>query len=208
MTSIEKSILKELELVKKKDKSTLPKSALKYAIAILLDISYSMEGEKIEDAKEALIHFLKSVSLGENEVGLVAFGAGIHTCELTQDRVRLETKIKSFNADNETPMMRALRTAFEKILNKKVNPVIVIATDGQPTDALEEEILDYVASIKKNGVWMITIGIGEDVNEDFLKELASSPDDYRFAKASFELKAIYKEVAAKFALPAERRRGL
>jgi len=81
---------------------------------------------------------------------------------------------------------------------------MVIATDGQPTDTSEEDILEYANPIKKRGVWIITIGIGKDVNEDFLKKLASSPEDYHFAKASFELKNIYKEVANVLALPEKR----
>ena len=39
----------------------------KHAIALLLDTSGSMSGMKIEDAKEALIHFLGSINLVEKE---------------------------------------------------------------------------------------------------------------------------------------------
>lgn len=176
----------------------------KHAIALLLDTSGSMSGMKIEDAKEALIHFLVSITLVENEVGLVAFGDIITTSEMSQNLIYLETKIKNFEASGETPMMSAIKVTYEKLLEKKANPVMVFATDGQPTDTSEEEILEYANPIKKRGVWIITIGIGKDANEDFLKKLASSPKDYHFAKASFELKNIYKEVANVLALPEKR----
>ena len=176
----------------------------KYSIVLLLDISGSMAGVKIKDAKEALFHFLRSINLPGNEVGLVAFGERIKTCELSQDRIYLETRIKTFEADGETPMMKAIKAAYENLLKRKANPVMVIATDGQPTDAPEEEILEYATSIKKKGAWIITIGIGKDVNENFLKGLASSSEDYHFAKASFELKKIYKKVADALALPEKR----
>lgn len=176
----------------------------KHAIALLLDVSGSMYGMKIEDAKEALIHFLVSISLVENEVGLVAFGDIITTSEMSQNLNYLETKIKNFEASGETPMMRAIKVTYEKLLEKKASPVMVIATDGQPTDTSEEDILEYANPINKRGVWIITIGIGKDVNKDFLKKLASSPADYHFAKASFELKNIYKEVANVLALPEKR----
>jgi len=65
---------------------------IKHAIMLLLDISGSMCGKKIEDAKEAIIHFLESIDLAENEVGLVAFGGGIKTCELSRNHTRLEKK--------------------------------------------------------------------------------------------------------------------
>jgi len=97
-------------------------------------------------------------------------------------------------------MMNAIKVAYEDFLKKKISPIMVIATDGQPTDAAEGEILDYTTSIK-NRVRIITIGIGKDISEAFLKKLASSPEDYHFAGASFELVRIYKEVADILALP-------
>lgn len=98
-------------------------------------------------------------------------------------------------------MMDAIKTAYEEILmDGRTSPVMVIATDGQPTDASEEEILEYATPIKWDGIPIITIGIGNDVNEDFLKRLASTNKDYHFAKASFELKEIYKKVASGLAV--------
>jgi len=180
-----------------------------YTIVLLLDISGSMSGEKIKDAKEAIIHFLRRTNHTVNEVGLVTFGRLVTPYDFTHDQNRLEAKIKSFEAGGDTPMMKAIMIAFESFLKKKANkPVMIIATDGQPTDAPEEVILEYASSIKGKGVRLITIGIGEDVYENFLKRLASSPEDYHIAKASFELKKIYKEVADMLALPEKKARCL
>ncbi|MBA7485079.1 hypothetical protein ES707_20614 [subsurface metagenome] len=195
---------KQREVLERIRRRTTSITYSRYAIVLLLDISGSMSGVKIEDAKKALTHFLKSINLAENEVGLVAFGERIRKTELSQDCTHLETKIESFEAGGGTPMMNAIKTAYEDLLKKRVSPVMVIATDGQPTDAPEGEILEYAIPIKKKGVRIITIGIGKDVNENFLKRLASSPEDYHFAKASFELKKIYKEVADILALPGKQ----
>lgn len=173
----------------------------KYAIVLLLDTSASMSGMKIRDAREALVHFLKSVNPDENEVGVVAFGGKVITNKLSQDRTYLEGEIKRFEASGDTPMMNAIKTTYENLLKNKLNPIMVIATDGQPTDSSEGEILEYVIPIKERGVRIITIGIGKDVNENFLKGLASTAEDYHFAKAGFELKKIYKEIADVIALP-------
>jgi len=195
---------KQKEVLDSIRKRSVSIAYFKHSIALLLDTSGSMSGMKIEDAKEALIHFLVSINLVENEVGLVAFGDIITTSEMSQNLIYLETKIKNFKASGETPIMRAIKVTYEKLLEKKASPVMVIATDGKPTDTSEEDILEYANPIKKRGVWIITIGIGKDVNKDFLKKLASSPEDYHFAKASFELKNIYKEVANLLALPEKR----
>jgi Mg-chelatase subunit ChlD len=175
-----------------------------YSIMLLLDSSASMagmRGKKIEDAKEALVQFIGSINITENEVGLVAFGRGIHTCGLSRNSTHLKEEIKRLEPADGTPMMSAIEAAYKEFLREKVHTVMVIATDGKPMDATEEKILEYASSIKTKGVRVITIGIGEDVNKSFLSKLASSPSDYHFAKASFELKRIYKEVADVLALP-------
>ena len=183
----------------------LKRPILNHSITLLLDTSVSMSGEKIEDAREALGSFLKTVNLAENEVSLVTFGGQITWMDgLTQNSKYIQKEIDALEAEGGTPMMQAIRIAHEDVLKKaRAHPVMVIATDGQPTDDSEEEILDYATSVKKNGTWIITIGIGDDVNNDFLRKLASSSDDYHFAKASFELKKIYKKVVSGLAIRKE-----
>lgn len=134
----------------------------------------------------------------------------IITNKLTQNRTQLRRKIKYSITGGATYMMDAIKTAYEEILMEgRASPVMVIATDGQPTDASEEEILEYATPIKWDGFQIITISIGNDVNEDFLKRLASTNKDYQFAKASFERKKIYKKVAAGLAVREEvpKKRG-
>lgn len=176
----------------------LPKQSLSYSIALLLDASGSMEGEKLEDAKEAVTSFVDTVDLTQNEVALITFGVDV-TCPdgLTQDSSTLRAATRGLEADGGTPMMQAIRMANEDVLPKgAAKPIMVIATDGVPTDSSEENILAYAHPVKQAGTWIITIGIGDNVNEEFLKKLASSPEDYHFAKASFQLKDIYKGVVS------------
>lgn len=195
---IKKLGLQELKGPKKQRGIVLEKPLLSYSIALLLDTSGSMSGEKIEDAKEALVSFLQTVNLAENEVALVTVGEQVTWMSgLTQNNSYLEKEINALEAGGGTPIMQAIKAAHEEVLKKgKAKPVMVFATDGMPTDSSEEEILEYATPIKRGGTRIITIGIGEDVNEEFLKRLASSPEDYHFAKASFELKEIYKKVVS------------
>lgn len=168
---------------------------------LLMDVSNSMQGTKTEDAKEALIQFLKKVDLNRNKVGLTSFGYNINIINMSQERSYLEEQIRQIRANGGTPMYSAMKKAYENLLINKGNSVMVIATDGIPTDQSEETILQYGKTIKKRGAWIITIRIGEDANKFFLKELASSPDDYYFAKDSLELKEIYKNISNVLALP-------
>lgn len=170
------------------------------SIVLLLDVSGSMVGRKIDDAKDALIHFLSNINLSESEVGLVTFGEIVKTFKLSRNLKYLHASINGFSADGRTPMKEALNSAH-LVLQGKSNPVMVIATDGEPTDASKESILDYAVILKNRGIRIIVIGIGDDIDVNFLRRLATSVNDYHFAKVSFELKQIYKQVANTLALP-------
>jgi Ca-activated chloride channel family protein len=193
------------ELINKLRKRSISRAGLGYAVVLLLDISGSMTGKKLEDAKEALVHFLKNIDLIGNEVGLIAFGGSVNTVEMSQDYLDLETEIRNFKAGGGTPLYRAIQSAYKKLLMYKTKPVMVIATDGQPTDAPEYMILDYASSIKGRGFWVITIRIGEDANESFLKNLSSSVNDYHFAKDSIALKSIFQNISDVLSLPHHKR---
>jgi len=172
-----------------------------YSIVLLMDTSGSMAGEKIEDAKKAMLSFLKKTDLSVNEVGLVEFGNDIAiVSQLSHDEQNLKDSIRRLESGNGTPMLAGIKLSSEAMLMKcRGKPVMVIATDGQPTET-EEDILVYATGIKEDGVCIITIGIGSDVDSEFLKKLASSPGDYHFAEASFELEKIYTGIATGLAM--------
>ena len=159
------------------------------SIVLLLDISSSMEGRKIVDAKEALINFLNNINLSNYGVGLVTFGDDVYRFSISRDFNHLMKTIKGFSARGSTPMKAAIQSANDLVKNK-TNPVMVITTDGEPTDASKDNILNYARTLKRRGVRMIVIGNGLDIDEKFLRNLASYAKDYHFAKESFQLKEI------------------
>lgn len=167
-----------------------------YSIALLIDTSGSMAGEKIEEAKKAMLSFLNKTDLTVNEVGLVEFGNYVLVVsELSRDEQNLRDSITTLKSGDGTPMLEGIKLANgTMLLGCQGRPVMVISTDGQPNEP-NEDILEYAAGIKERGVWIITIGIGRDVDSEFLKQLASSPDDYHFAEASIELEKIYTSIA-------------
>jgi Mg-chelatase subunit ChlD len=131
----------------------------------------------------------------------------IITNKLTQDKSKIQRKIKLVLACGETYMMDAIKTAYEEILmESRASPVMIITTDGWPIQTIEDrsfdtsdDILRYAASIKNNGTRIITVGLGEYPNEKFLKRLASSSEDYYLIKTSSDLKSVCKKISIKFA---------
>lgn len=166
-----------------------------YCISLLMDTSYSMTGEKIADAKNALHKFIDGIDMNQNEIALVSFGDGVHLKEgFGGNKDNLKAEVDECQPGGATPLLKALEKSHDNFLAGKNKPVIVLATDGVPTDATKEVILEYAQVLKnENDVWILAVGIGRNVDENFLKDLATS-DYYFYAELSEELCEIYDEI--------------
>ena len=171
-----------------------------YSIALLMDTSYSMKGQRINDAKKALIRFVEGIDLNQNEITLVTFGDGVHLMDgFKQDAKQLKEHINNMMPGGANPLFTALKKSYEKLLSSKNYPVIILATDGIPGDATKDFIVEYADKLKKEKkIWMIMVGITKIVDELFLERLATSPDYYYFAETSEELVGTYEEILEEF----------
>ena len=85
-----------------------------------------------------------------------------------------------------------------------VKKAIVLLTDGipnRPTQAGDSTYpttasISAAQSAKTLGIDIFTIGLGGDVNADFLRSLATAPTDYYTATTSKDLVGIYNTVSA------------
>src|SRR5205814_7761572 len=55
--------------------------------------------------------------------------------------------------------------------------------------------VDHAKRLKDEGVTVFTIGLGQNIHQDFLTDLASSPEQVYIAPSSSELPAIFQKVA-------------
>lgn len=153
------------------------------SISIIIDISGSMKGNKMLQAKRAIISSLEKCP-DNVEVGLTTFGLKVTVpAGLTYRHDKLKEITNNLTAKGKTPLLKGLQASYENhILQSKTDNGIVLFTDGKPTESSEAEILHYGDRIKKS-TEIITVGIGKKVNERFLRKLASSREDYYFAEA-------------------------
>ena len=132
------------------------KAKLRTDDILLYDKSGSMYGKKMDMGKEACLHLMSR----RPSLRCFLFGSSVN--EVTIEDVQYAS------ADGSTHMMEALQIAWSTSPDK-----IVLATDGEPTDASKREILREAA--ENEGTPISTLGIGEgdgDFDEEFLKELA------------------------------------
>lgn len=123
---------------------------------LLYDQSGSMGGEKMDMGKEAVLHLMSR----RPSLRCFLFGSSVN--EVTIEDVEYA------QAQGSTHMYEALCKAWEAHPDK-----IVLATDGEPTDASKSEIIREAA--EHEGIPICTLGIGTgdgDFDEEFLQELA------------------------------------
>lgn len=77
---------------------------------------------------------------------------------------------KSFGGTN---MRAGLQACFDEVRGNKGNRLIVLVTDGEDTSL--PDALDLAPTVKNAGVSIVTVGVGSGANEQYLKDLATSP---------------------------------
>jgi len=110
---------------------------IKPPVILIIDVSGSMSGAKIEAAKKALLTFIKEV--GENcSIGLIAFSDRIEVAiPPTEDIDKVVKAIDELEAGGGTMYTFPLTTALNWLIpynELKVKSLVIFASDGMPGD--------------------------------------------------------------------------
>ena len=167
-------------------------------VALVMDCSGSMYGQNIREAKKAALAFAqKTLGLPNRQITVVAFPGGMKTPP-TADLGQLEGAISRLRPIGSTPMSEGLHDARDLLRPRAgVQRVFLVMTDGHPDDP--DATMAEIHRIRTSGARVITIGVGELVQQDFLRSLASRPDDYHFCGESLELEGTFINLATQLA---------
>ncbi len=188
-------------------------------IVLVIDTSSSMRHQKLADAKVAAVEFVRLLDLapeaaskagraaeGSDQVALVRFDTEAELVqELTADQSSIELAIASLSSRQGTHIDRGLEVGLSELRSPRSRhgntPVMVLLTDGIQTGPSGAELAS--AEVVRNaGVALYAIGLGGDVDEATLVEMAGNRGRYYFAPDSSELLRIYSEVARVIGCPA------
>jgi Mg-chelatase subunit ChlD len=166
----------------------------------VLDRSGSIhDSDALDDVQDTAIDFVEEMDLEVDQVGLVTFNddASLDQ-ELTQDLTAIKDAINAIEAAGGTDIAAGIAQATEELNSSRRNPealpVIILLTDGLAKG--EEDATRAAAEVaKEQGVRLITIGLGEEIDAEMLETIASETTDYWPSPASEDLAAIYKAIA-------------
>lgn len=111
----------------------------------------------------------------------VAFSSSAQVIQtLTSNVTEFEEAIKQPRIFNGGTVISAGLTVCRNQVSKMSgNRVIVLLTDGRGDETASIQVAD---SAKAEGIDIITVGIGNSVNEDFLRQIATTPEFYLSAE--------------------------
>ena len=156
-------------------------------IIVLADTSGSMEGaDKIGALNAALKDMVDSLAKesrlrADIHVGIVAFG-GMVTKHLPLTSVQTILTLPELKADGATPMGEAFTLVHSWLEDKNLipsrayRPVIILLSDGQPTDNWEEPFKHLCASERAQKATRLAMAIGADADEVMLKQFINDKE--------------------------------
>ena len=183
-------------------------TALRRDLVAVIDISGSMSGEKIQQARSALIQLLGTLREGDR-FRLVAFSGGVRRyaegwTSMTADaRPDAERWIRSLEAEGGTNIAGALTEAFAQAPAEQSLGVVVFLTDGQAsTGETDPERIAQSAEQNRGRFRVFSFGVGDDVNTyllDRLTERARGTTEY--VRPGENIEQAVGTLAAKVASP-------
>ena len=144
-------------------------------VIVVLDTSGSMEGEKIEQARQALIYVLEHLN-AQDRFNVVEFSTGVrfyaNGLQPQSDAANAVQWASNLQATGGTDINRALLEGMNFVDPARPTYVIFL-TDGLPTEGETEvgAILQNVKNSAPENVRLFSFGVGDDVDTILLDTL-------------------------------------
>lgn len=183
-------------------------------VVLAIDLSGSMNDDgdtppepitSVLTAAEAFVSRLNT----RDQVGVVTYATNADTVKtLTNDKMSVAETIQDLAIEPEeevgsTNTGEALIRTMEEMSSSRHSPnarkVLVLLSDGlatAPEDEPEAYALTAADALKETGTQIFTIGLGDNVNADFMRRIASSENNYFFAPTVSTLSRVYESITA------------
>ncbi len=172
-------------------------------LAVVLDRSGSMSGEKLSHAKTAARQLVSQLR-PTDRFSVVTYGSDV-SVRFPSARATPQYKdaayraISAIYADGGTNLSGGLQMGHEQIIrNSESGAVerIVLISDGLANEGIvnRDELAQLAAQTAQRGVSITTVGVGLDFDEETMSNLAvRGRGNYYFAESSFRLAELFAE---------------
>jgi len=146
-------------------------------VILVLDVSGSMQGAKIAQAKNALYYVLDHLNANDR-FNIIAFSTGTNAYASSLQPAARRDDARGFVArliaQGSTDINRALLEALSNTRGTERPTIVIFLTDGLPTtgETNSQKIIANITNAAPKNVRLFTFGVGDDVNTVLLDTLA------------------------------------
>jgi Ca-activated chloride channel family protein len=174
-------------------------------LVMLLDVSGSMDGNKINNMRQAAVQFVEQ--MGDDDViTIIAFSHELEMLANHQQvgpaRGKIIDAIERLDANGDTALYDAIGEGaliIDDTASPNFSNALVVLTDGVDTYsyryAFDQALIDMA---KANDTTVFSIAYGSDADEDVLSRLALGANGNFFLGDEANIVAIYNEMSAAF----------
>lgn len=175
-------------------------------IVLVIDISGSMRGQKINQARKAALDMLANMADADT-FSMLAFNNRtswpVKGVSLKTKRKRAERKIKLLFAYGGTALYDAIAKGHEYLTNNPTSDrisALVVLSDGEDTSSRLRinDLLNKIQLNETNRILVFPIGYGKGANQNVLKSIADATQTKAYHGDVNDIKQILMEMATYF----------
>ncbi len=178
-------------------------------VVLAMDASTSMDltsGDttKLAAAKAAAVAFVELLAPGRDRAAVVVFNhAATVAAPLGSDPAAVEAALAQVVSAPGTNIAAALARSRGLLADRRrgAAAAIVLLTDGRPDPGTRDLVLAEAALAREAGITVVAVGLGDGVDEDLLRQVASRPELYRWAGDADALGDLYGAIATELPCP-------
>ena len=179
--------------------------AKKLPVILLLDVSGSMSGEKIDtlyDSTLEMIDTFVSEQINETiiDVSIITFGSTVELHTPYTSVVDLQRNgLHQFKASGMTPLGTALTMAKDMIDDKNTTPsniyrpAVILVSDGMPNDSWEVPLSNFITTGRSSKCQRFAIAIGNDVDENMLEKFTGDKSTVFLAENASDISRCFQK---------------
>jgi len=178
------------------------------SVALVMDISGSMQGPPLVDAQQAAARFLDRLKTGSDQAALIAFADVVSTDPLNIDVTReigfttefkpaVYDRVEGLQAGGYTHLYQALTKAVQMTTALNAgHRAILLLSDGKNEPAEIGNPDEPIQLAREAGIPIFVIGLGGEVDEAYLQRVAAETGGlYQAAPTSAELADLFEKIA-------------
>jgi len=164
------------------------------SVALVVDHSGSMDGQPLEDTKNAVSSFVREINT-DTRVSLIAFDdAAQVVVPMTDYKNAILQGIRTIYSGGGTSIWSGLQAAGDELLSETGKKIIILLSDGEDGDTAKiDEVLDL---LNQRNIYVYTIGFG-GADTNYLSYIANKCNGkFLQAQSSEMLGEIYAQIGS------------